>query len=302
MRFRELALNPPEPTKVAPYLYGVAVVISLVSFGLTLSSVFRSNNMGAVSTETTPDTKAHQNDKWPLVISNILQRNLFNREGSIPDASLVSTCLDKPQKSRLSYKVVGIIFGGTANSSIAVLQSPNAQGPSSYRYGDELPAGGFISDISRDRVYITLAMCPEYLEIEYKKIEDAKREARNKLNGSKGYTEKGFERSGNTTTVTKEWVTNILNNNLPTTLQDARAVPHIEGGSIHGFNLTEIVPNSVYSKLGFENGDVVTTINGVELNDAARAIQTLNSLRSENNVEIAVIRNGLPIVLKVNIE
>jgi type II secretory pathway component PulC len=55
-----------------------------------------------------------------------------------------------------------------------------------------------------------------------------------------------------------------------------------------------------YEKL--KDGDIVSSINGIELNDAARAIQTLNSLRNENNIEIQLLRGGQTITLKVNVQ
>lgn len=116
------------------------------------------------------------------------------------------------------------------------------------------------------------------------------------------YKEDGFERNGNSTTATKQWVNNILTNNFAKTLEEAKASPNLVGGQVKGFVITNITQNSVYAKLGLKDGDIVSVINGIELNDAARAIQTLNSMRNENTIELQIIRGGQPITFKVNVQ
>ena len=41
---------------------------------------------------------------------------------------------------------------------------------------------------------------------------------------------------------------------------------------------------------------------GIDLNDAGRAIQTLNSLKNENSIELNVKRNGVAVPLKIQVK
>ena len=116
------------------------------------------------------------------------------------------------------------------------------------------------------------------------------------------FSEPGFERTGNSSVVTRQWVNDVLTNKLSQTLEDALAQPHLVNGKVQGFIITQISPNSIYDKLGIKNGDIVTAINGIQLNDAARAIQTLNSMRSETNIELQAIRGGQTVNFKVSIQ
>ena len=60
--------------------------------------------------------------------------------------------------------------------------------------------------------------------------------------------------------------------------------------------------DSVYEKMGMKDGDVIEAINGIDLNDAARAIQTLNAMRNEGKIEIRMKRDGQTSNLDVQVK
>jgi type II secretory pathway component PulC len=72
----------------------------------------------------------------------------------------------------------------------------------------------------------------------------------------------------------------------------ATAEPHIQDGRITGFKLTQIDDDSIFSKSGFRNEDIVTAINGKNLSNIATAINILKSLKNSEFVEFDVIRGG----------
>jgi general secretion pathway protein C len=121
--------------------------------------------------------------------------------------------------------------------------------------------------------------------------------------GAYEFTESGFARGREGNIVAdRRWVDKALTTDFAKTLQDAKASPNLVNGEVKGFVLTRIRPDSVYEKMGFQDGDVVEQINGIDLNDAARAIQTLNSLKNENAIELMVKRNGVAMPLKIQVK
>ena len=296
----------PQAKHIAPIVYSILLVVGGIGIATTLISFFKPpismNNDKGTTAKIAPSPKK----KFvPDDFDQILQRNLFNLDGTLPDSGdeIENVCSAKPKKSTLAFKITGILFGGTSKTSLVVLEKASDRKTLVLKLGDKIIDGTTISDITNDKIYISGKGCPEYLEINYPNLPPTRGASLQKKSGSGAdYSENGFERVGNTTSVTKQWVNDILNNKLSSALEDARAVPYLEGGQIKGFTVTQIVPDSVYSKLGLKNGDVVSNINGIELNDAARAIQTLNSLRSESKIELEVIRDGQPVNLKVNVQ
>jgi len=84
----------------------------------------------------------------------------------------------------------------------------------------------------------------------------------------------------------------ILSEGLAKALQDAKAVPHTEGGEIVGWKLTKVREGSIYRKFGIENNDIIKEINGVPATSAPKMIRYLNQLRTAKNYEIVVERGG----------
>ncbi len=239
----------------------------------------------------------------------ILVRNLFNSEGSGEEDTSLEGC--EPQESNLPLKLKGVIYGGASDSSLVLLESTATRETDSFVLGESVPGNARISDISRDRVYFVKNGCPQYLEVEQPEVakrreaDPSRRSARTStasVGSDLDYSEEGFERRGEEINVTKQWIEQAVTLDFAKTLQDAKASPNMVGGQVKGFVLTQIRSDSVYEKMGFENGDVVRSINGIELNDAARAIQTLQAMRTEANLEVTYERNGTVMTRKIQVK
>jgi len=82
----------------------------------------------------------------------------------------------------------------------------------------------------------------------------------------------------------------------------ARVVPAVKNGKADGFKLYAIRPNSVYSKLGFSNGDTLHSINGFELTSADKALEVYTKLKEANSLQIEVTRRGKPVTINYSIK
>jgi hypothetical protein len=67
--------------------------------------------------------------------------------------------------------------------------------------------------------------------------------------------------------VTKRIVNEVLANPMAVA-KGARVVPAIKDGKPDGFKLYAIRPTSIYAKVGFQNGDTLQRVNGMELTSA----------------------------------
>jgi general secretion pathway protein C len=80
--------------------------------------------------------------------------------------------------------------------------------------------------------------------------------------------------------------------NLSSLATQARIVPAFEGGKPVGFKLFSIRPNSLYSKIGIKNGDVITRINGYEITSPDKALEIYQKLKDAKNVTVDLKRRG----------
>ena len=85
--------------------------------------------------------------------------------------------------------------------------------------------------------------------------------------------------------------------NLSSLATQARIVPAFEGGEAVGFKLFSIRPNSLYSKIGIQNGDVITRINGYEINSPDKALEVYQKLKDSKSINVDLKRRGKPVTL-----
>jgi general secretion pathway protein C len=107
--------------------------------------------------------------------------------------------------------------------------------------------------------------------------------------------------SENQYVVAKSEINNALTN-LSQLATQARIVPSFKNGVANGFKLFSIVPDSLYSKIGMQNGDVIHRINGYEMNSPDKALEIYQKLRDANRIEIELERRGETVHKSYSIE
>jgi general secretion pathway protein C len=90
-------------------------------------------------------------------------------------------------------------------------------------------------------------------------------------------------------------------NNLAELSTQARIVPAFEGGKTVGFKLFSIRPGSLYSKIGLQNGDVITRINGYEMSSPEKGLEIYGKLKDAKQVTVDLKRRGKPQTLDYSI-
>jgi general secretion pathway protein C len=89
--------------------------------------------------------------------------------------------------------------------------------------------------------------------------------------------------------------------NLNDVAMQARIVPAFKDGVATGFKLFSIRPDSIYSKIGIQNGDVIRRLNGFEINSPDKALEAYAKLKEANQIKIEVERNGSVVTKTYNI-
>ena len=244
-------------------------------------------------------------------IDQIIERNLFNKEGKTGEEDMDETAEEQPVysgtkaiKSTLPLKLLGTIYGGDPYSGIALIEDTSKRNQNSFFVGDLLTQKARVIEIHREKVIIERDDHREYIELEKKQLLSKRRKkssgpakpASKRIYATEpppeAYKEEGFERQGNAITMSSDFRRKLLTTDFAKILQDAKAEPHLVGGELSGFRLNRIREDSIYQKAGLQNGDVVKEINGVSLVDTAQAIKLLNSLRGENDLEVRLERGG----------
>lgn len=73
-------------------------------------------------------------------------------------------------------------------------------------------------------------------------------------------------------------------------LMQAHAVPYLQNGALQGFRLDFINPSGFFDRAGFQYGDVIQRINGVEIRDPGRLLGMFNQVVNERTVRVDIVR------------
>ena len=78
---------------------------------------------------------------------------------------------------------------------------------------------------------------------------------------------------------------------LRSIMNQAVVRPFLNEGVQEGFIISNIVSNSIYEKMGLQNGDIVLDVNNEPIESAGKLLLLLNSLQSGNSVNLNIKRN-----------
>ncbi|MGK5085133.1 type II secretion system protein GspC [Bdellovibrionota bacterium FG-1] len=228
----------------------------------------------------------------------IFTRNLFNHEGKIPGEEGPTTGFQMdlggtPVRTSLPFNLIGTLILKDELRSIATIEDKSVAIVYPVRIEDEIPSKirivkieprkvTFMNIASRRREFVDL---PEEAHTAGPRIQVGGGSTR-----ASGVT---IEKVSPTQySVSRSEVDKALAD-FNTVLTQARAVPNTENGIANGYKLFQIVPGSIYDKLGLQNGDVITGIGGSPINDPAKAFEMLNELKNGmSHLELQIKKDG----------
>jgi general secretion pathway protein C len=79
----------------------------------------------------------------------------------------------------------------------------------------------------------------------------------------------------------------------------ARVVPAMKNGQPDGIKLYAIRPSSVFAHIGLQNGDTIQTINGNDLGDLSKALDSYAKLKVAHAFVIEIVRRGRPLTVTI---
>lgn len=219
--------------------------------------------------------------------ASITGRNILNSKGIIPEDS-VNTNSDGPaRKSNLPLNLVGTVVMQDPAKSIASIEDKSQNQIFPARIEETFSGKITIKKIEHMRVtFVNLASnALEYIEIPEEQINGnvvVRPSAISKGNAP-------IEKEGEGRFAIQKGELDKAFGNLNEILTQAKAIPNFENGQPAGYKIIQIVPGSIYTKLGINEGDVLTSVNGEPMNDPGKAFQLLNELRSgAGHLELSV--------------
>ena len=205
-----------------------------------------------------------------------------------------------PVKSSLHATLVGTAIADPAKYSLCQITNPDLNETQVYAIGDKYQ-GARIYGVEKERVLLDNAGVNEFIDNNAAAPNLGVTAMPQPPQPANGGGEGVKQLSENQYVVAKAEINNALTN-LSDLATKARIVPSFKNGVANGFKLFSIVPDSLYAKIGVQNGDVIRRINGYEMNSPDKALEIYQKLRDANRIEIELERRGETVRKSYSIE
>lgn len=100
-----------------------------------------------------------------------------------------------------------------------------------------------------------------------------------------------IKQDGNNFKIKKDYRDNMLQD-IGQVLTQAKAVQMRNPDGTLSFQMTEVVPGSIYAHLNIQNGDVIKSINGEPIKDLNQLMSLFGNIKNVDNIQLGVVKDG----------
>jgi len=233
----------------------------------------------------------------------ILKRNIFCStcppilDESKPDSGAGPDPAAKPEKTQLPIAILAIMYAAPPNGtrwSLAVLRDTELQFSGPYAVGSKIH-GATVIAIEETRIYLDNAGKTEYLDLIEKPAPPTPPPAPSAAGGSDPLSiemDRGIKKiNENKYEIQRATLESVLGN-MSLLSRSARIVPEMRDGKAVGFRLYSVKSDGPFAKIGMQNGDVISSINGMEITSPEKALEVYSKLKSASHLILGMERNG----------
>jgi len=194
-----------------------------------------------------------------------------------------AAAVDAPDTS-LKLNLRGVFASDDAAEARAIIADPRGK-EDHYAVGDALPGGAKLSEIYRDRIILERNGRYETLRLPKERTSAV-------LEGpGAGESPGALGGAGKAAAFTR--YRNEIRQNPSAFMNYVRATPaRGSDGKFVGFRLQAGPQRGALKELGLQPGDVVTAINGVQIDSPAKGMKAMQALGEGDNVNVTLLRGG----------
>jgi general secretion pathway protein C len=211
---------------------------------------------------------------------------------------------EAPQKTSLPLALMGIMYSPGALGlkwSVAIIRDTEDKSVGAFGVGGKVREAT-VTEIQETRIYLDNGGKTEFLD-----LLDAQNANSNQTPapapvaaaapGAGGDAlsqemDRGIKKTGeHSYEIQRQTLESVLGN-MNLLSRSARIVPEIKDGKSAGFRLYSVRPDGPFAKIGMQNGDVISSINGLEITSPEKALEVYAKLKSASHLSLGLERNG----------
>lgn len=237
----------------------------------------------------------------------ILKRNIFCStcppilDNPNPDAGSGPEPETPPEKTALPIAILAIMYapppkGSLVQSkwSLAILRDTEVKFSGPYGVGDAIHGAKVIA-IEETRIYFDNAGKTEFLDLIDKPAPPKPAPTPSAAGGSDPLSiemDRGIKKlNDNKYEIQRSTLESVLGN-MSLLSRSARIVPEMRDGKAAGFRLYAVKSDGPFAKIGMQNGDIISSINGMEITSPEKALEVYSKLKSASHLSLGMERNG----------
>ena len=214
-----------------------------------------------------------------------------------------------PQRTTLPIALLAIMFApppADPRWSMAIIRDTEQKSAGAFGIGGKVREAT-ITDISETRVDLEISGRKEYLELFDKGpgaapvAAPAAVAAAPSSDPLAAELEKGVKKTGEHTYEVQRGTVDSLLGNMSALSRGGAHRARDEGRRAAGFRLFSVRPDGPFAKIGLQNGDVISAINGLEMTSPDKALEVYTKLKSASHLAVGLERNGQKITKEYNI-
>lgn len=224
-------------------------------------------------------------------LETLMAANLFGSYQAVPSSEALGSAPD----TNLNLLLIGILAGSNEADSRALISQQGVD-EAPYAIGADIVSGVTLHAIFPDRVILARNGTFETLRLD----KDSPSRADNNPVLSGNSSGSDIDPMAPTGAMLGQIRDRILQDPGKAS-EYIRVQPSNQNGTLKGYRLYPGRSAEAFSHLGLRPGDLVTAVNGIQLDDGQKALQTLNELKQAGSVTLTVERGGQVQTLSVSL-
>lgn len=295
------------PVKTLRKVVCVTLVLWLIASLLQLIWVFIPDSQSDQSQVPVSNGQNKQHRASVVDIDKLKSLSLFGVAGEqVPAVTAPAPIADEVEinatKTRLNLTLEGIVYTPDTASSLAVIVYQGKQ--DQYYIGDKLPVGSRVELAKVLIDHVILDNAGNYESLWLYDDEKAKRSqpiARRTPVNTTSPNVTDIRSNQQATNLAQDYRNRLYKN--PSSLAEVlRISPSQKDGELVGYRVSPGKDRRQFAQLGFESNDVVTSINGITLDEPSKALEIYKLMRTATEATFSVDRNGEPVEVLVSLD
>jgi type II secretion system protein C len=221
---------------------------------------------------------------------SIWEKNIFSTSDGIQNEAAEPVRLEDLSLTSLNCSLIGTMTD-ESGEGWAIIRDNDDSGQKMVTMGSDVK-GARVVRIFKDKVVLNIHGKDELLLMDMEEGPVAASAASGGGGPSRGETM--------TYNVSRSLVQQSLDD-LASVMSGVRVEPYFAGGRPEGFRVTRIQPGNLLTSMGFQNGDIIKSVNDHPIATAEDAMRLYNAMKDTPFFRVGIVRNNKAATLQIRV-